>query len=473
LFSRREFVATALIAGGASYNSIDSPPVLSPEMFGAAGDGLTNDSAAFAALSARINAVKGGTVVLGRDKTYVVGRQRPGGIRAFLPSPILELARLTRPLAIRGNGARLIAASELRYGSFDRLTGKALHAPLPNLDESSIAAPYAAMISVRGCTAPLMIRDVELDGNVRNLVIGGKWGDAGWQVPGSGLYLLDNVAQETVENVFSHHQPLDGCIISGPSDRRAGSRIARLRCEFNGRQGLSFTGGRNYDFVDCAFAQTGASVLSSAPGAGVDLEAEDNKTIRHLSFTKCRFADNAGSGLGADGGDIAEVHFADCEFVGSRNWSAWPRKPRFRFERCSFAGAVVHAYPSDDPSLACHFLDCLFSDDPALSSNGQLYFSGGPAGAVVDLDDSRNVLFSRCRFKLRHKGVLPWTSRALYDECQMVQHSPTLAMTRGKYTGRTTIEGAVNLYGSMILGDVTVNGRRLPRGPVGADFRPW
>jgi len=46
-------------------------------------------------------------------------------------------------------------------------------------------------------------------------------------------------------------------------------------------------------------------------------------------------------------------------------------------------------------------------------------------------------------------------------------------MTRGKYLGRTRIDGPVDLYGSMILGEVLLNGKLVQRGPVGSDFAPW
>jgi hypothetical protein len=35
------------------------------------------------------------------------------------------------------------------------------------------------------------------------------------------------------------------------------------------------------------------------------------------------------------------------------------------------------------------------------------------------------------------------------------------------------IDGPADLYGSMIVGTVTLNGKVVPRGPVGSDFKPW
>jgi hypothetical protein len=433
---------------------------------------VTNDSQAFTTLSAGVAAMGGGTIVLGKGKTYRVGRQLTGGPRAFTPQPLLEFTGLTRPLTILGNGARLRAATGLRFGSFDPVTGRPVQHSLPNFDASVIASPYWAMIVVRASSAPVTICDIELDGNVANLRLGGPWGDAGRQVPGSGLYLADNALEEIIDNVFSHHHPLDGAMISGQSGRIGRSSFTRLVCHFNGRQGLSFVGGRGYDFYDCEFAHSGRAGVTSPPGAGVDIEAEDT-VIRDLTFKHCRFVDNVGCGLVADAGDSRGVRLSDCQFVGTTAWSAWPAKPGFHFERCTFAGAMVHAHASRDPALATHFIDCRFTDEPRLSPTREVYFSSRAGGPIADLGASDNVLFDRCRFDLAHRGVLPWSWRAIYRDCVMNQASLTPAMTKGKYLGRTAIQGPVDLYGSMIVGTVVLNGKVVPRGPVGTGVKPW
>ena len=170
----------------------------------------------------------------------------------------------------------------------------------------------------------------------------------------------------------------------------------------------------------------------------------------------------------ADAGDDADVRFTDCQFVGTTAWSAWPNKPGFRFAGCTFVGAVAHAFSSRNPELACRFVDCRFTDDPKLAPRGRVYLDAGP---IVSLAESDNVLFDRCRFDLVAKGVLPWSCKAIYRDCTMRQASRAAAMTKGRYLGRTTIDGPVDLYGSMIEGTLVLNGNAVPRGPVGVP--PW
>jgi len=475
--SRRTFVTAAIGTAGLSLSSRlpALPPngVLTPEMFGAKGDGVTNDTDAFAAMATAINRRGGGTVNL-RRTTYIVGRQLKGvdlNGWAFPPADIMQFKDLRLPLVIRGNGARLKCAAGLRYGLFDRATGNVFRHPLPYTDIRQIASPYVAMISVKQSSAPFELTDLEMDGNLPNLQIGGPYGDTGYQIPAIGLFLQDNRASETVRNLHTHHHGQDGVEISGDEARRERSRLVNVVSEYNGRQGLSIVGGRGYDFTGCKFNHTGRSKIGSAPGAGVDIEAEGGKTNRDFTFTDCEFSDNLGCGMVADSGDSAGVSFTRCRFIGTTSWSAWPLKPRFVFRDCTFVGTVVHPFPHRDPALATQFYDCRFTDDPALSPTGKVYLGGDKPGPIVNMAASDNVLFSRCYFVLTHNGLLPWSWRATYADCRMQQASPIAAYPKGKYLGTSSIAGNVDLYGTKVIGTLVVNGKALSKGLHGGE--PW
>jgi hypothetical protein len=468
ILDRRAFIAASAAAALSSPLRGQAGPIFRPEDFGARADGNTNDTRAFAALSAELNRQGGGTISLARGRTYMIGLQQRGGPYGWTPEPVLQLKNLSRPLTILGNGARIRCVPDLRYGAFDLITDAPVHHPMPNLRVGEIATPYRAMIHIIGCRGPVEVRDVELDGNVQHLRIGGQYGDVGWQIPAIGILLQENTGPEAIENVLSHHHAQDGAMIVGAAERVGRGRVSRLICRYNGRQGLSLTAGGHYDFADCEFSHTGRSVVSSAPGEGVDIEAE-TRPIRDLTFARCKFLDNSGVGMVADSGDSADARFTDCLFVGTTEWSAWPRKPGFRFDRCTFVGSVVHPFPSLDPAEACRFTDCRFTDDPKLSPTGKVYVGGGP---IVNMAESDNVLFDRCRFDLVGAGGLPWSWKAIYRDCTMSQRIKGTPMTKGKYLGRTTINGpTVALYGSMIEGTLIMNGKQVPRGPIGV--KPW
>jgi len=461
-------VSAALLPAAIRAQATDA---VTPEAFGARGDGRTNDTDAFAAMSDYVNARGGGTIVL-RPVTYIVGRHgdrintaetRRNGPFAFPPARILQFANCSRPIVVRGNGARLRAASGLRFGSFDPRTGRRLDPALPFIKRQFRGSPYIAMIEATGCTGLIDISDLELDGNLGALEVGGKWGDAGWQVPGNGIWLTSNTGPERLAQIYTHHHPADGLIITGANRRSAESLIADVTSEDNGRQGCSITGGRNYVFERCRFRRTGRAGIWSAPGAGVDIEAQLGFTVRNLRFSQCEFSDNAGSGLLAHSGDSAGAVFDGCTFIGTTNWSAWPNKPRFRFSGCTFVGSLVHAFPTADPSQAAQFHGCRFLDDPALSPTRRVYGSTLRARPIVILLDGRNVLFNRCDFALTNDCSLPVTTGSIYSDCTMSQRSPAQSRPRGTWLGTNIIRGNADLAGSIVRGAVRLNGRAIPR----------
>ena len=459
---RRSFLAGGAAAGAALVaqggRASAQSRSFTPEEFGAKGDGATNDTASFRALAEAVNRAGGGTMEF-RRTTYVVGRQAPAGkadsLYYFQPTPLLEFVKCSKPLVIHGNGAVLRCAPGLRYGVFDQ-AGRPRKPAMPYLGPG-VATPYQFMIKAEGCTGSVSISNLEIDGNLPRLQIGGQYGDTGWQIPHNGIGLYNNRGDEIVENVHCHHHGLDGLTIDGddsalrPLPRRT---ITGLVSEYNGRQGCSIVGGRGYAFSKCKFNHTGRSAVGSNPGSGVDIEAE-MKLNRDFSFADCEFVDNIGAGVVADSGDSESATFTRCLFVGTTMWSAWPNKPRFRFDHCRFVGTLVRAYGDKDPQRATQFHDCLFLDDPKLSPTGKIYLGGKESGPVVDLAEGVNVLFNRCTFRLTHKGLLPWTWHAIYANVRMEQASPMEAYPKGRYIGRNVVRAKVDLYGSTIEGTLT------------------
>jgi hypothetical protein len=449
------------------------PPVpadaLTPEMFGAKGDGVTNDSAAFAALSEAVNRRGGGTIAL-RRTTYIVGTQRrdmrQGAGYAFAPSPLLSFVGLRGPLAILGNGATMRCAPGLRYGTFSAATGeRTSHVP-PYFNQAERATPYEYMIYAENCAGPVTISDLELDGNTPKLAFGGAYGDTGIQIAGTGIFLRNNRGDELLRNIYSHHHPQDGVMIDGIDDpalaRGRVRRAENVRCEYNCRQGCSLTGGRGWSFLRCTFSHTGKWGHPSNPGAGFDIEAEGGKTIRDIRFEDCTFSDNWGCGLVADSGDSEGATFLRCRFIGTSNWSIWPFKPNFRFQGCTIVGSAVHCFGDPDPRRATQFHDCLFTDDPKLSPNGKVYREDRPDGPLADLGEARNVLFNRCRLFAVGGAVLPWSTGAIYQDCVMKQGMKSLGYPRGEYRGRTTLNGRVDLYNTRFGGSLILNGQPYP-----------
>jgi hypothetical protein len=142
--------------------------------------------------------------------------------------------------------------------------------------------------------------------------------------------------------------------------------------------------------------------VSSGPGAGVDIEAEES-VCRDGLFVHCQFWNNAGCGMVADSGDGGYTRFAHCSFWGTTSWSVWCVKPGLSFDECVFNGSAVHTKGSPDSVLATRFRRCRFEDKSPLPGKG--VYNGG---FLMNTDvGGENVTFDECVF-VAHASKSVW-----------------------------------------------------------------
>jgi hypothetical protein len=378
---------------------------VTPEQFGAVGDGIHDDTEAFAAAAGQIYTNGGGTFVLAKGKTYRVGRQERGTnewpFSFYRPVPMFRLynaGKAKKPnlrLTIEGHGATVKLNDGLRIGAFDKDTGAALGTTRHFTDRACRAQP-GHMFDLTGCDS-VEIRDLNLNGNVSHLTRGGVWGDTGYQCSASGFTLSD-CERIRIDNVVSSHCGLDGIMLVD-WERCSSNQdwaISNSRFEYNARQGLSWCGGTNLTVTNCKFNHTGRDTIASAPGAGLDIEAESSP-IRNGTFISCEFVDNRGCAMVADTGNSADVTFEKCLFWGTTQWSIWAKKPGFRFTECVFHGQAANAYGDPDPERATRFKNCRFEDVYDAPYEGGSYSSYAyPGNELLIGGVGENVLFDGC-----------------------------------------------------------------------------
>ena len=405
--------------------------------FGAApGATAEGNSKAFAAATAALNRAGGGTLVVPPGE-YRVGYQVPGQTAATgRPPDILRVEGCAKPVVLSGAGVTLKAADGLRYGSFHPQTGKRFDPPKLPFNDPAYCQNAYVMVYVRHCSGPVRVEGFELDGNLGRYELGGQYNDTGRQCLAVGIFLEGNTGGVDVTGVRARDHGLDGVMAAHykltPASPRYPVRLTDVACEGNGRQGLSWVGGTELVATRCRFARTGRGAFASAPAAGVDVEAEDS-VCRNGRFVECEFVDNAGCGLVADSGDVADLRLERCLFVGTTTWSAWPRKPGVVFDGCRFVGAVVNAFGDPDPARATQFRKCRFTADRKLSPTGAVFgeqvanFGGG----------GRNVLLSDCDFEAVDPGAgLPWSPADVrYHDCRFRQAGTAPSHPRGVFTG--------------------------------------
>lgn len=437
-------------------------PVIDARAFGASPSASAADnSAAFRLASRAIEQAGGGTLLIPPGE-YRVGQQvrRDGKL---VPLDIIRIEGCARDVLVTGGGATLKAADGLWYGAFDPVSGTPRDGPVPFTDPAW-RVDGCLMILVAGCRGDVRIEGMRLDGNSTNFVLGGQWGDHGRQLGSDGVACSNNTGSVTIANVHCRDHGRDGIMLSHYGLKADSPRfpvtVTDVTCDMNARQGLSWIGGTQLTVIRSHFTRTSRGRFSSAPGAGVDIEAEGS-VCRNGRFVDCRFVDNGGVGFVADSGDSADVECVRCEFVGTIFWSAWPRKPGFVFRDCLFVGTVVNVHGDPDPRRATQFYNCRFHADAGLSPTRTIY-----GGNLLDLGaGARNVLFKDCDFRAVEPRVsLPWTfADVRYDNCTFRQAGTNPSYTRGVFTGTNTVvsAGAVETWGSQFQGPFIVNGKRI------------
>jgi len=232
--------------------------------FGAVGDGVTNDTAAFQAAATYINAQDGGKLIIPAG-TYLVGEQTFAGATglgySYLGADILYIQNCSQPVVIECDGAVIKFKDGLKYGSFNPTTGAVYNPPSMPFTNADYQASTGIMLRFSGNANVAIVGSLELNGNNTNASLGGTWGDTGRQIVSYGVWAYGN-EQFYMENVRSHHSCLDG-MASGynglSSENSAARPLSLVNCVFenNARQGWSITGGRGVTATNCKFNNTG------------------------------------------------------------------------------------------------------------------------------------------------------------------------------------------------------------------------
>ncbi|MEO8762636.1 MAG: right-handed parallel beta-helix repeat-containing protein [Ginsengibacter sp.] len=371
-------------------------------VFGAKGDGKTNDQAAFKAAADFFNARGGNGRLVIPKGTYIVGKQVYSGGQlnkpVYMGEDVLDFSNV-KNVSIAGKAGAIIKYQDsLRLGAFTPETGKAYDHGNNYFVNPAYVAVIGNCISFENCSG-ITISNISLDGNNQNIILGGIYGDVGRQIPHNGVKIL-NCKSISVDQLNIHHFGLDGMIISNKQSADSDKiLITNSTFEYNSRQGLSWVGGNQLYVKNCKFNHTGKGKFSSPPGAGVDIEAEVG-LVRNGYFENCEFIDNTGNGMVADSGNSGDCFFTGCTFWGTTSWSIWVTKPGFSFEKCNIYGSVAHGYDSPSMKDATKFSNCLFEDKPY---NGVAPYGG----FLVETNNKKRMSFSGCTF-ISHTKKLGW-----------------------------------------------------------------
>jgi hypothetical protein len=381
---------------------------ITPEEFGAVGNGTTDDQPAFDALNAYLAANNGGRVVMRPGAVYLAGKQTTVGV-FYLTGQSILYAQNVAALIVIMNGATIRFKDGLKFGSFDPVTGQPISPALPFIDPTKAASIGTAVLAAN--VRYFEVRGGVINGNSQGAVIGGFYGDTGRQLVHYGVasYNCQNVVWEDVAVINSC---LDGflCSYTGLTGSSPAHPFAMKRCSADkvARNCLSVIGTNSALIEECEFSRAGqadnnglGTHFGSSPASCLDVEAEES-TCRNIWIKESRLISGAYSNTAfvADSGDSADITLEDSLLVGV----AWANKPRIVFSRCRVFGQFGKMLGgSANPQDNTRFADGLYSDSPMFEdtiTTANLGIDLQGAGPGVVFENSRiEVQYTRMNLR--------------------------------------------------------------------------
>lgn len=373
-----------------------------------ANTGLQNCKA-LQALAAAVQAEGGGHVTFPYG-SYTIGAQTLAGVTgkgySYLAEMGFSVSGLTKDLVLNFEGSKFKWADGLRFGSFDPVTGnpRATTSPYYVLDS---AAGIGTAFEVKDSKAVIILGSVKIDGNGPNMVIGGKWGDKGYQLGHSGFRLMRNESVVNEAYVDTRNHLLDGYYCGCLQVPNGFTTLSNIYSLYNGRQGLSITGGNNITINSSVLGMTSDGAIINSPGFGVDIETEI-APIDGITFNTCYFPVGQGGGVVSDNFSVRNATFNDCIFEGSIGRLLYLRLSGCKFNNCKFYGqlfpvtAGTHAYQSGGLPV---FTNCHFSN---MKRDGITKASGWPRSMI-----EVSAIFRNCTALVYHESAAHVTAFAI------------------------------------------------------------
>ena len=234
------------------------------------------NSIALQKAAAAVNAIRG-CIVEFPEGTFNVGYQEFAGAAglgySYRGREYFYLEYLTKPVLLKFNNTKIKFGEGQRVGSFDPVTGKAIPTIQTNFD---YRAYRGILFGIVGCQYVGVTGQLEIDFMGETVILGGEFGDRGYQCPDYGFWFIDNRQLSFNANYIAKNGAMDAIYIAGLNDSDCFSEVSGLNIDRMGRTGVVVAGGSNIR-ISGKVTKSGLGSIVSAPGHNFSIEPEKRK----------------------------------------------------------------------------------------------------------------------------------------------------------------------------------------------------
>ena len=332
---------------------------ISPQMFGAPGDGVTDDTVGMFAWITHANTAGGGHYHIPRTEAqYLIKWDY-----SIYGTAAVAFSGCTG-LLVTSDGATLKIMDGAKNGNF-----------------SAVSKEEAYGIKLVGCVNSAIIGPLYIDGNKAGVDIGSDDGNG----VGIGLYnLCDRIS---VENVHITGMATDGVYVGGATINK-NIVLSNISSKSNRRQGMSLVHCTNVTVINCELADTGDGGLGVAPQSGIDFEPTSG-VVENITLINPNIYNNVGHGMIAASGvaNTKNVQVYGGVISGTSGGRAIQMNiPSFLIQGAEINGNILNLYGT--------IRDCIINHDGTYTGGYALESGIANQGCLVEntiINTSGNV----------------------------------------------------------------------------------
>lgn len=331
---------------------------------------------------------------------------------SYIPNQKCTVRNFIYPLRYEFNDTKFEFADGLRVGSFDPVTGT----PVPSIQtDFDYRANRGILFGFNNCPLISVSGRVDVDFNGANVVLGGEFGDGGYQCPEYGFWFIDHKVLIFDAHYTASDGAMDALYLAGLNGVDCYSRVVNFSFDKMGRSALVIAGGDNI-YISGKATRSGLGSISSSPGHNFAIESEARR-VSNVTFESIMSIDAKSSAFSIYNpniGLVKDVRLIGSSLTNSSGIVCKSNTPNVKYIGCSFRGVLGEHrnefFDSANDARAVELIDCDLYD-----SNVDGTTTPSINGTIFDSTKTIRLTFTNCNIVCSGLSSGRGTIGALYE----------------------------------------------------------